>query len=152
MGNVRPCLSKTSSDRFQHFLHSRLSIQSRTGFFVRLNVCLDFLLHFRVDFFTLDNLKKNFVDLWIQNFMLGVEVSIFNLKTVSFEDSLVKFIFNTSQVILCLFDFLGLFFIISHNMLKIFSGIIEFLFISNTLLLKFINLIFQLLNLSIQLL
>lgn len=84
--------------------------------------------------------------------MLGVEVSIFNLKTVSFEDSLVKFIFNTSQVILCLFDFLGLFFIISHNMLKIFSGIIEFLFISNTLLLKFINLIFQLLNLSIQLL
>ena len=84
--------------------------------------------------------------------MLGVEVSIFDFKTVSFEDSFVKFIFNTSQIILCLFNFLGLFLIIGHDMLKIFSCAIEFLFISYTLLLKFINLIFQLLNLSIQLL
>jgi hypothetical protein len=49
--------------------------------------------------------------------MLCVEIGIFQLKTISFEDSLVKLILHPSERIFSLFDFLSLLFVVADDVI-----------------------------------
>ena len=96
MGDMRSCLPKMCSHCLQHLPHGCFTLEHISSLLINLNIYLDFLLHFSIDLLALYNLNQNVVDLRIKYFMLSVEVSIFDLQTISFKYRFIKLVFNTS--------------------------------------------------------
>ena len=76
-------------------------------------------MHFGIHLFTLHDLNKNIVNFRVKKFVLGMKVTIFKFKTISFENGLIELILYASEAVLGLLYSFCLLFVATNDVIEL---------------------------------
>ena len=135
MGNGGTSLSQPSGHSLKHIPHGSLPVQHRPGLLIRSNITLNLLFHLIADPLKINNLQQHIIYLLTQQLVLSIVLRIIILKRILFQNSMVKLILNTPQVIFPYLDLFGLLLVLDNKLVQLITGTLQFQLLFVTLFL-----------------